>query len=87
MLESWDRGNGYCRVSLSHSSVSKGENLSAHLFRVDTGYHYIANVTLEIYRAPLEVLVEEMSKALRTLRVSHPHATRAIHSEVKCELS
>lgn len=34
-----------------------------------TGFHYIANVTLEIYRVPLETLVQEMRKALKTLRV------------------
>lgn len=34
------------------------------------GYHYIASVTLEIYRAPLEQLVDEMGKALKSLRVS-----------------
>ncbi|GAA5894920.1 uncharacterized protein JCM6883_002254 [Sporobolomyces salmoneus] len=39
------------------------------------GYHYIANVTLEIYRAPLEQLVEEMSKALKTLRKKAENAT------------
>ncbi|GAA5863386.1 hypothetical protein JCM1840_007509 [Sporobolomyces johnsonii] len=32
------------------------------------GYHYIASITLEIYRAPLPNLVEDVRKALKALR-------------------
>ncbi|GAA5960363.1 hypothetical protein JCM3765_007486 [Sporobolomyces pararoseus] len=39
------------------------------------GYHYVANVALEIYRAPLELLVDEVGKALRTLRKKAEQAT------------
>ncbi|GAA5835380.1 hypothetical protein JCM5353_001761 [Sporobolomyces roseus] len=41
------------------------------------GFHYIANVTLEIYRVPLETLVEEMRKALKTLRRKAEEGTLA----------
>ncbi|GAA5924280.1 ribonuclease P protein component [Sporobolomyces koalae] len=33
------------------------------------GYHYIANVSLEVYRAPLADLVQDMTQALRALKV------------------
>ncbi|GAA6008678.1 hypothetical protein JCM11491_003396 [Sporobolomyces phaffii] len=41
------------------------------------GYHYIANVTLEIYKAPFDVLVDEMGKALKSLRKKAENATLA----------
>ena len=34
-----------------------------------TGHHYIMSITLEVYRAPLPILVEQLRTALRSLKV------------------